>query len=188
MRQSSLFLSAIIGLCIFVSFTSAGTQMLSSEPKIVDWHYNRDSFFLLAGWWLNMSTGVLDSLSKKKKSPSKSITGHREWPSNSSSTVVPTADGGQLKVGINQVNPFIFYQPILPTHSSVGKSWFYKMSTNRSILFIRGRFVWGKHRYPLDLTTCSQAEFHHQIDAVSVQTLYTSHLLLECQGERFKNW
>ncbi|XP_032786140.2 uncharacterized protein LOC116923732 [Daphnia magna] len=71
MRQSSLFLSAIIGVCIFVSFTSAG---------------------------------VLDSLSKKKKSPSKSITGHREWPSNSSSTVVPTADGGQLKVDLCEAN------------------------------------------------------------------------------------
>ncbi|XP_057375615.1 uncharacterized protein LOC130696549 [Daphnia carinata] len=73
MRQCSL-LSALIGLCIFISFTSAG---------------------------------VLDSLSKKKKSPSKLITGHREWPSNSSSTVVPTADGGQLIVDMCEANVVI---------------------------------------------------------------------------------
>ncbi|KAI9554666.1 hypothetical protein GHT06_019939 [Daphnia sinensis] len=43
-------------------------------------------------------------LNHKKKSPSKSITGHREWPSNSSSTVVPTADGGQLIVDMCEAN------------------------------------------------------------------------------------
>ena len=46
---------------------------------------------------MNVHTGVLDSVSKRKKS--KVTTGYTEVRTNSSSAVVPTADGGELIIG-----------------------------------------------------------------------------------------
>ncbi|EFX80477.1 hypothetical protein DAPPUDRAFT_243752 [Daphnia pulex] len=65
MRQSALVFKLLVGLCVFVSFTSAG---------------------------------VLEKIPKRKKSPSKLGAGPVEWPTNSSSAVVPNADGGQLRI------------------------------------------------------------------------------------------
>jgi hypothetical protein len=46
--------------------------------------------------------GVLEKIPKRKKTPSKLGAGPLEWPTNSSAAVVPNADGGQLRIGINQ--------------------------------------------------------------------------------------